>query len=194
MTTSFQIISQFIQPLENLKIKYVVTGSIASIIYGNPRLTHDIDLVINIEKAKAKKFLDCFDSTIFYVPPLEIFQLERQREAHGHVNIIHLESGFKADLYFCGTSEIHLWALNNYSETKFYELQLRIAPIEYVIIQKMLFYKEAHMQKHIIDITGMLEESKDLVDFSILRDFIKKNSLEEVWETFFQRNLSVQQS
>jgi hypothetical protein len=182
MITSFQIISHFIQPLEELKIQYVVTGSIASIIYGNPRLTHDIDLVVNIEKAKAKTFLDCFEPTKFYIPPIEIFQIERAREAHGHVNIIHLESGFKADIYFSGSSEFQLWALTNYLENDFYELKLRIAPIEYVIIQKMLFYKEAHMQKHIIDINGMLEESQDLIDFSTLKKYIKKFSLEDVWK------------
>ena len=33
----------FICRLEKLGIKYMVTGSIASIFYGEPRLTHDID-------------------------------------------------------------------------------------------------------------------------------------------------------
>ncbi len=186
MITSLQTISQFIQPLEKLNIPYVVTGSIASIIYGNPRLTHDIDLVVNIEKAKAETFLDCFEPKRFYIPPIEIFQIERAREAHGHVNIIHLESGFKADIYFSGSSEFQLWALANYVENEFYKLKLRIAPIEYVIIQKMLFYKEAHMQKHIIDINGMLEESKIRIDISTLKKYIKELSLEEIWKEIIE--------
>ena len=36
----FQI---FIRPLNLLNIKYMVTGSVASIVYGEARLTHDID-------------------------------------------------------------------------------------------------------------------------------------------------------
>ena len=36
----------FINPLNHLDIRYVVTGAVAAIIYGEPRLTHDIDLVV----------------------------------------------------------------------------------------------------------------------------------------------------
>lgn len=35
----------FIEPLDELDIPYIVTGAVASIIYGEPRLTHDVDLV-----------------------------------------------------------------------------------------------------------------------------------------------------
>jgi hypothetical protein len=33
----------FIRPLNELEIPYMVTGSLAAMIYGEPRLTHDID-------------------------------------------------------------------------------------------------------------------------------------------------------
>ncbi len=38
----------FIAPVENTGFDYFVTGAVAAILYGEPRLTHDIDLVINI--------------------------------------------------------------------------------------------------------------------------------------------------
>ena len=34
--------------LETSGFEYLVTGSIASIVYGEPRLTHDIDLVLHL--------------------------------------------------------------------------------------------------------------------------------------------------
>ena len=182
MIKSLEIIEQFIEPLNNLKINYIVTGSVASIIYGNPRLTHDIDLVISIDKKQAETFLGSFDAKRFYVPPVEIFQIELQRDSHGHVNIIHLESGFKADLYFAGHSELQLWALNNFQNADFFDLSFRLAPIEYVIIQKLLFYREARMQKHIIDIQGMLEQSIDMIDFEKLKSFISEYNLQATWQ------------
>lgn len=39
-----QSLEFLINPLEVQKIPYFVTGSIASIFYGEPRLTHDIDI------------------------------------------------------------------------------------------------------------------------------------------------------
>ena len=36
----------FIVRLERLGIPYFVTGSMAGILYGEPRLTHDVDIVV----------------------------------------------------------------------------------------------------------------------------------------------------
>ena len=36
----------FLEPLERLGVPYCVTGSVAASVYGEPRLTADIDLVV----------------------------------------------------------------------------------------------------------------------------------------------------
>lgn len=36
----------FIEPLERLALRYCVTGSVAASVYGEPRLTADIDIVL----------------------------------------------------------------------------------------------------------------------------------------------------
>ena len=41
-------------------VLYMVTGSIASIIYGEPRLTHDIDLVVQIDTGRINDFVGLF--------------------------------------------------------------------------------------------------------------------------------------
>ncbi|MFC1677400.1 hypothetical protein ACFL3G_10120 [Planctomycetota bacterium] len=38
----------FLKPLSQARFEYMVTGSVASIIYGQPRMTHDIDLVLEL--------------------------------------------------------------------------------------------------------------------------------------------------
>lgn len=40
------LVELFTNPLEEHQIPYLVTGSMASVIYGEPRLTHDVDLVL----------------------------------------------------------------------------------------------------------------------------------------------------
>ena len=42
----------FLSRFRQSNIKYIVTGSVASIIYGEPRLTHDIDLVIELKNTR----------------------------------------------------------------------------------------------------------------------------------------------
>lgn len=179
---SLKIIQKFIDPLKELNIEYVITGSVASIIYGNPRLTHDIDLVMNINKNQVDIFISKFDPEMFYLPPSDIFQIELKRNSHGHINIIHLESGFKADIYFLGNSDLQRWALDNFFEIEFFNMILRLAPIEYVIIKKLMFYREAKMQKHILDVQGILENSESMINFPILNSFITKYKVENIWD------------
>ncbi|MBX2977361.1 MAG: hypothetical protein KF721_14645 [Ignavibacteriaceae bacterium] len=50
----------------------MITGSVASIIYGEPRLTHDIDIVLTIPKNLIEKLSGLFPLDEFYFPPIEI--------------------------------------------------------------------------------------------------------------------------
>lgn len=43
-----------IERLEKLKIPYLITGSIAAMAYGEPRLTNDIDIVADIDLNQAQ--------------------------------------------------------------------------------------------------------------------------------------------
>ena len=52
----------FVKRLNCLGIRYMITGSVASMIYGEPRLTHDIDFVIEIQKDQIE------DLIIFFSP------------------------------------------------------------------------------------------------------------------------------
>ena len=87
--------------LEN-QIDYFVTGAVASIIYGDPRLTHDIDLIISLNEFDVDKFISAFSLDKFYCPPKEVIINEIKRSTRGHFNLIHHETGFKADVYLIG--------------------------------------------------------------------------------------------
>jgi hypothetical protein len=38
----------FVSRLNRLNVRYMITGAVAGIMYGEPRLTHDVDLVIEL--------------------------------------------------------------------------------------------------------------------------------------------------
>ncbi|MFQ5456737.1 MAG: nucleotidyltransferase domain-containing protein [Nitrospirota bacterium] len=62
-----ELLKRVIQTLEDTGIQYMITGSIASSLQGEPRSTHDIDLVIAIEKRAADKLADAFSEPDFYL-------------------------------------------------------------------------------------------------------------------------------
>jgi hypothetical protein len=167
--------------LNQNKFRYFITGSVAAIAYGDPRLTHDIDLVINLNESEIEKFIRAYPADLFYCPPVEVIKTELNRKSRGHFILIHHESGFKADIYLTGDEELHQWAMKNSREIQLEGTTIFIAPPEYVIIKKLEFYKERRQQKHLTDIEGILANSRELIDFDFLNKAIIDKSLLDCW-------------
>lgn len=172
----------FVEKFNEYKIPYFVTGSVAAIVYGEPRLTHDIDIVLELSDKDVENFEKYFSTSEFYIPPQDILKIEKGRTSRGHFNLIHLETGFKADIYFMGKDKFSFWAYENLKEIKFHNVIINVAPPEYVIIRKLEYYKEGLSGKHLIDIKSMLEQSSDMIDFQFLHAKIMEFSLEEEWK------------
>jgi hypothetical protein len=56
-----------IEALEARGIDYMVVGSFGSAVYGEPRLTHDIDFVVQLSAAQAEQLCGAFPDPDFYV-------------------------------------------------------------------------------------------------------------------------------
>ena len=167
--------------LNKNNFRYFITGSVAAIAYGDPRLTNDIDLVINLNESEIKKFVRAFPAKLFYCPPIEIIKTELNRKSRGHFYLIHHESAFKADIYLTGDEEFNLWSMKNSREIQLEGTTIFIAPPEYVIIKKLEFYKEGKQQKHLTDIEGILVNSNELIDFDFLNKSIVDKNLIDCW-------------
>lgn len=176
------LIQIFTSRLNKLSIPYMVTGAVAATIYGEPRLTHDIDLVIDLRLHDIEKFVDAFPLEEFYCPPFEVIRLETGRSQRGHFNLIHHETGLKADVYACGRDHLQKWGLANRKEVSIGGEDVLLAPPEYVILRKLEYYREGGSEKHVRDIAGMLELSRDEIDFSLLESKVHDMSLKKEWE------------
>ena len=174
------LISIFVKPLNQANIEYMVTGSVASIIYGEPRMTHDIDLVIKLSKDDVSGLSDVFPDDQFYCPPADVVLSEISREARGHFNLIHHKTGLKADLYPVGKDPLHQWAMGQRRKIEFDTGSICVAPPEYVIIRKLDYFREGGSEKHLTDIKKMLEYSGDIMDMSILKEKAALLSLQEL--------------
>jgi hypothetical protein len=171
----------FIRKFNSLNIQYMTTGSVAGIVYGEPRLTHDIDIVLKIFGDHASQICKIFPPDEFYCPPEEVIRTESCRESRGNFNIIHHETGFKADIYLIGKDPLHLWAFAKRRKIEINGEPVFFAPPEYVVIRKLEYYKEGGAEKHIRDIKGILSVSKDIIDINELHEKISSLGLDNFW-------------
>jgi hypothetical protein len=174
------LLEPFIVRLERLGVPYFVTGSMAGILYGEPRLTHDVDIVVALAMRDIHSFVDAFPLEEFYCPPEDVLAIEVRRGQRGHCNLIHHDSGFKADIYIA-FDELHRWALAHRRTLTVDGLRVSVAPVEYVILRKLEYLREGNSEKHVRDIRGMLEVSADQIDRPFLEQWIARLGLAAEW-------------
>jgi hypothetical protein len=172
----------FTERLAAAGVDAMVTGSVAAMVYGEPRLTNDIDIVAAIHVATIARLVAQFPVEEFYCAPAEVIHVEVLRGHRGHFNIIHHETGFKADIYVAGRDPLHAWALARARVLPLGATSVRIAPPEYVIVRKLEFYREGGSPKHVTDIRHMLVQLGSGLDTEILLQHVRQRGLESTWE------------
>lgn len=181
------LISLFVQPLNRLRIPYLVTGGVAAVIYGEPRLTRDIDLVLDLRAEDAPRLAGEWDTGDFYVPPVEVMAEEAARPAHGHFNVMHHDTAFRADVYCLGTEdEFGAWALRHARQMRIGDDEVAVAPVEYVIVKKMQYFVKGGSDRHLRDIRAMLRLSGDQLDQAELSQWVDQLDLHRVWNDVIQ--------
>jgi len=173
----------FASRLNDQKLNYMITGSVASIVYGEPRLTHDIDIVLDLNEFEIFSFVAAFPASEFYVAPIEVIRDEILRTERGHFNLIHIDTGFKADIFLKGKSDLHTWALQRTKKIDFQGTILSVAPPEYVVIRKLEYFKEGHSDKHLSDIKNILTASHDIIDIGFIDAYCVQHGLVELWQS-----------
>lgn len=174
-------IALFTEPLEQLAISYMITGATAAILYGQPRLTNDIDVVIELHAADIERLRAAFPERDFYTPPAAVIGMELARTQRGHLNLIHFETGYKADLYPVGADPLHHWALPLRRRVSHGTGQISVAPPEYVILRKLEYFREGGSSKHVTDIQTILRVNGTTIDHAILTSWISRLGLTELW-------------
>lgn len=181
----YELLRKVVRCFESLGIRYVVTGSMASMAYGEPRFTNDIDVVAEIKDEHIKGLKDCFPEDEFYLSE------DAVREAIFHryqFNIIHPASGLKIDIII---RKEDAFDNSRFQRSRRFhaddKTEADFASPEDVIIKKMQFYKEGASEKHLRDITGILKVSGDSIDYDYINKWTHDLKLQEIWDAVLKR-------
>ena len=170
-----------LQPLHSTGIEYMITGSVAAIVYGEPRMTNDVDLVVRLDLKAAVLLERAFPEESYYVPPREVIDEERQRPQFGHFNIIHRDTALRADFYVA-SDVLHAWAFDRRRSENIAGSTVWFAPVEYVIVRKLEYYRESGSDRHLRDIAGIVRVSRATINDEALRGLLEQRRLVEFWE------------
>jgi len=176
----YELLLFVVDCFEKLKIPYLVTGAIASIAYGEPRLTNDIDIVVDMNSTHIEAFKSCFPDNEFY---LDVDFIREAIDRRSQFNIIHPESGLKVDAIISKNDDFDR---SRFSRIKKLDVSgtrsAHFASPEDVIIKKLEYFKQGRSEKHLRDIASMLKISSDLIDCAYISSWAKKLTVNEIWE------------
>ena len=181
----FELLQKVVEVFEDLRIPYLVTGSVAAMAYGEPRLTNDIDIVAAVAEKHIENLLKAFPAGEFYISE------EMIREAihrYGQFNIIHPVSGIKIDVILKQDTPFdnsRFGRLHRIYPAESY--QANFAAPEDVIIKKMEYYKAGGSEKHLRDIAGILKISGEMVDINFITEWARRLGLLEIWDAIQER-------
>lgn len=181
-----KVFLKMIVGLEKHKIPYMITGSVASILYGEPRLTNDIDVIVALKKQDVPLLREGFPVEEFYVPPEEAISEEIDRK--GQFNIIHIPTAIKMDCIILKDTEFDLEQFKHRKKIPFIgNKKAYTSSPESVILNKILFYKQGGSEKHISDIIGMLKVSIDTIDMDYIKNWAKDLKVDDIWNMILER-------
>lgn len=159
----------------------MVAGGVAAIVYGEPRLTQDLDIVAVIDPVKAAALASQFPEGTFYCPPVEVIVEEAQRDAFGHFNLLHLKSAARADVYLAGRSALARLGLDARRTVSLAGLDVPLAQPEYLILHKLLFREQGASERHLRDVRSMLRVLGETVNVAKLQADAEAMGIAVAW-------------
>jgi hypothetical protein len=165
--------------LEDAKIPYMVVGSFASTVHGEPRTTLDLDIVIDPLPAALDHFLAHIDMDAFYVDPDTARDALRRRAMF---NIIDMRSAWKVDLVMRKDRPFSREELTRRTDREILGVLVPTASAEDTIIAKLEWAKQGASERQIGDVVGILRVRGESIDLAYIARWIKALGLEEPWE------------
>lgn len=177
-----KLLIEIVKILDSLKIKYFITGGFAVSVWGRPRATFDIDIVVKIAEHQADKLANAWKniSKAGYADKDMVKAAIRNK---GEFNFIDPDSGLKVDFWTEKESKNNPPEFENKKSKKINGQKVFFVSPEDLILSKLRWYKLSSSERHINDIKSVFKISGNKLDKKYLNYWILKLDLIEIIES-----------
>lgn len=160
------VLKLIIEKLEQSKIDYFITGSIASSYYGIPRFTHDIDVVVNISTTRqVDDIINLFEKE-GYISRDGIMEA---MTGSGMFNFIHASSGFKVDFWIHRVDPFERSCFERAGKVEILEgLWANMTSPEDILLHKIIWDKITPSERQMADVRGIIAVQGEKLDTGYL--------------------------
>lgn len=172
--------------LDNLEIEYAVTGGMAVVVWGRPRFTHDVDMVVALSEGQVQGLADALRA----LNPAGYVDEEMMKDAVAHsgeFNFIDPETSVKVD-FWVGRGDAFDASFRKRRIAKTIQgTTVYFASPEDLILSKLLWFKQTQSTRQLEDIESILSISGDVLDHAYISEWTARLGVVETWESILKR-------
>ncbi|HYT76868.1 MAG TPA: hypothetical protein VEL79_19085 [Vicinamibacterales bacterium] len=163
------IVALVVRALDSCGLRYVIGGSLASSVSGEPRATLDADLMIDLDEASIACVVRGLGSD-FYADAEAFRRAVRQRSS---VNVVHLASATKIDLFVMGATSIEAQQMDRRQLISIGSppVDLYVYTAEDILLQKLRWFRLGGevSERQWRDVVGIVAVQGERLDREYLR-------------------------
>lgn len=176
--TQLELVQYVAARLERLNLRWVVVGAHAASYWGEPRSTHDVDLLVEVPTKKVSEFVASFETPRYYVSESAI------REGR-MANVIDTMTSDKCDLFLCN-DDVDRGRLDRRQMRLWLGTEVpMLSMIDTVIAKVDWFGQSAGSQRQLSDVVLMMRKHPEVTPAMIL-DAMHEPRLKQIWQQHFQ--------
>jgi hypothetical protein len=177
--TPLETLRYVIEVLDSHEIEYMITGSVASSLQGEPRATHDLDVVVAVQAKDAAALVEDFSRPRFYLDEQAILEAIN---TGGMFNAISLEDGDKVDFWMLTTDPFDASRFARRVNVEVFGIPLKVSSPEDTILAKLRWSKmSGGSEKSFIDALRVYEVQISGLDHAYLETWAERLGVLELW-------------
>jgi hypothetical protein len=174
-----QLLKQVVEALDRAGVPYMVTGSVVSSLQGEPRATHDIDIVVALQASAAGELLKAFPPPGYYLDETSMLGAIRARTMF---NLLHIDEGDKVDFWLLTEEPFDQSRFSRRCLQEVMGLQLSVSRPEDTILAKLRWAKLAGgSEKQFRDALRVYEVQAGKLDLGYLNHWAGILDVRELW-------------
>ena len=177
MTEELEVLKIVTQRLNKANIPYMVSGSMAANYYAVPRMTRDIDIVIELKKIDVDKFVNLFQED-FYIDK-EMIEAETLRG--GMFNLIHNQYVTKIDFIIRKETDFQNATFLRRKKVLIGNSTMQFISAEDLVLAKLLWAKDSYSEMQLRDVENLIETANNL-DLKYIENWISKLDLKKIYK------------
>ena len=180
-------LARIVSAFDECQIAYMLTGSFASVHYGSPRSTQDIDFVVVAGDDQLRRFVGSLTAGEYYA---DVDAALEANHRHSMFNVLDMTEGWKIDCIMRKPRPFSEEEFRRRQPIEVSGIKLFSATAEDVIVSKLEWAKLGQSQRHIEDVAGVLKMRSNTLDRRYIDQWVEELDLGEE----FNRALKIAES